>query len=601
VFQTGIRGRQIATLTIIVAAVALATSAVSVVLLAQTQVAAARDNAELLAQGLFYQARRVIRQVPPEELPNAFATDRGLHSYAEAVIGYSPTVLYVAIADANDVVIFHSDPLKEGMQADDAEALIEIADRNALLQLWKLGQASGPLVVDKPFSVEGDRPFGTVYVAISGLLLKKQLYKTATINALVAAGVVLLAFGVATYLANRMLAPLDVLRERLASIDVGENQPPLDLRTEEDISRVAEFFDSLGQRLESEQRLDESGLSLNTLLAGMNDAVLVLAADRTILSLNAAAGQLLGAETRPGRRIDELLATDHPVQVLVDEALTHGRPDTIRTVALTVDEQTVEYLLTAHLLREPTRRSGVLVTARNMQQLSQLASQLSYAQKISSLGRLTSGVAHELRNPLNAMTMHLTILRKKIANGSAEAERHVDVLEEELRRLHRVVKGFLEFSRPDEIELQPVDIKEILGDAVKRVRPLAETNEVEIEIEPQPDLPPIIANFHLLEQAFVNVLTNSCEASPDGGRIHITTGRGADGGIAATVQDSGSGIPPESLAKVFDLYYTTKPEGSGVGLALVYRIAQLHGGDVDVQSEPGAGTRVTISLPGGSV
>jgi signal transduction histidine kinase len=328
--------------------------------------------------------------------------------------------------------------------------------------------------------------------------------------------------------------------------------------------------------------------------------VIVLDANCTILSLNDAARPLIGADTAAaGRRLDELLSHPHPVCQLVRETLERGSSEFIGPVPVSEGGETVDYLLNANLLSESDRTSGVLVTGRDLRRLSSLASQLSYAQKLTALGRLSSGVAHELRNPLNAMTMHLAILRKKIAEGSADSGRHVAVLEEELERLDRVVRGFLEFSRPEEIQLQPLDLEEVVRVSVNRTLPLADENGIDVKVRCDARLRPIIANFQLLEQAFINLLTNCCEAMPEGGRIDVTTSR-SNGHVVLTVEDDGPGIPIDLLPRVFDLYVTTKEDGSGVGLSLVYRIVQLHGGEVRIDSTPGHGTRATISLKEGT-
>ena len=597
----GFRGRQIAALAFVAAAVAVTTSLVSATLLARTKVSEARNGAELIGRALYHQASRVIRRHALEELRGALAEDEGLRSYADAVVGYSPTILYIAIIDTDGVVIFHSDPERQDAPLPLATSLQEFSERNLVDQLWTLGRAKGGLVLDLPFSVEGDRPFGAVQVAVSALLLKRDLLAAVTVNTALATAVVLLAFVASFVVANRLLAPLVALREQLARIDIGEDQPSLDLRTEADVDRIAEFFGSLSKRLGADHRLDESGLSLNTLVTGLSDAVVVLAADCTILSLNEPAQRLLASGTvMPGQQLQELLAADHPVRRLVDETLERGASEFIGPVPISDEGETADYILSANLLSESDRTSGVLVTARDLRHLSRLASQLSYAQKLASLGRLSSGVAHELRNPLNAMTMHLAILRKKIAAGSSESGRHVAVLEEELGRLDRVVKGFLEFSRPEEIQLQRLDLEEVVRVSVNRMRHLADDHGIAFDVQCESPLPPIIANFQLLEQAFVNLLTNSCEAMPGGGRIEVSTTR-SDGQIVLTIEDSGPGIPQLLLPKVFDLYVTTKEGGSGVGLSLVYRIVQLHGGEVRIDSEPGGGTRATILLKEGTL
>jgi nitrogen fixation/metabolism regulation signal transduction histidine kinase len=576
--------------------VAAATSLVSAALLARTKVADALEGAEVLSLVLYDQASQVIRQHSMEELRVALATDEGLRSFADAIVGYSPTLLYLAISDVDGVVIFHSDAERQDAPLPPTTSLREFSERSALGQFWGIGRSQDALLYERPFSVEGDKPFGNFQVAVSALLVEKDLMAAVRINTVLATSVVLIAFVVSFYIGNRLLAPLVALRDQLARISVAEDQPSLDVRTEADVGRVAEFFDSLSKRLAADHRLDESGLSLHTLVTGLNDAVVVLAADRTILSLNESARRLLGSETTlPGQQLEELLAADHPLREVVDEALERGRAEAIKPVPVAETSETVNYMLSANRLSESDRTSGVIVTARDLRQLSRLASQLSYAQKLASLGRLTSGVAHQLRNPLNAMVMHLAILRKKIAANSSDSGRHVAVLEEELGRLDRVVKGFLDFSRPEDIELQRLDVEEVIQVAINRMRHLANEQAISMSFRSDPDLPPITANFQLLEQAFVNLITNSCEAMPDGGRIDVSASR-SNGQVVLVIEDSGPGIPEELQEKIFDLYVTTKEGGSGVGLSLVYRIVQLHGGDVRIESEPGRGTRARITL-----
>jgi signal transduction histidine kinase len=219
-------------------------------------------------------------------------------------------------------------------------------------------------------------------------------------------------------------------------------------------------------------------------------------------------------------------------------------------------------------------------------------------------------VAHEVKNPLNAMTIHLELLKQKLSAvrepitvpagagpaRSVDLSKHVNVIADEIRRLDQVVVGFLKFARPDELKLQPVRLDTMVSDVVTTVTPEAERHRVTVKVDCPPALPPINADPGMLRQALLNLALNACQAMPDGGTLRIAARAAARLRVEIDVEDSGHGIPPEHLSRIFDLYFTTKERGSGIGLSMVYRIVQLHDGEVEVQSTPGMGTRFRLTL-----
>jgi signal transduction histidine kinase len=218
--------------------------------------------------------------------------------------------------------------------------------------------------------------------------------------------------------------------------------------------------------------------------------------------------------------------------------------------------------------------------------------------RIASLGRLTAGVAHEVKNPLNAMTIHLELLKQKLASPEpAAALRHADVIGSEIRRLDDVVQGFLKFVRPEDVTLAPVKTSTLIAGVLDAVGPEAERSKVSCETNCQDPGLAIEGDETLLRQAFLNLAQNAIQAMPRGGKLRITCAAGRDGRVEVRVQDTGDGIPPEHLARIFDLYFTTKKRGSGIGLSLVFRTVQLHNGDIDVESTVGTGTTFVIRLP----
>jgi signal transduction histidine kinase len=175
-------------------------------------------------------------------------------------------------------------------------------------------------------------------------------------------------------------------------------------------------------------------------------------------------------------------------------------------------------------------------------------------------------------------------------------QQSLEVIGSEIRRLDRVVQGFLRFMRPQELALKRVDVAALLASLVALLEAEWQPRGVRIELRPPGPLPDLNADEELLRHALLNILQNACQAMPAGGTVTLTAeahGRM----LRVAVSDEGVGIAPEDMDKIFRLYYTTKPDGSGIGLALVYRIVQLHDGTVEVRSEQGRGTTVTLSLP----
>jgi signal transduction histidine kinase len=236
-----------------------------------------------------------------------------------------------------------------------------------------------------------------------------------------------------------------------------------------------------------------------------------------------------------------------------------------------------------------------MLVARNLTYLAQVQSTISYSRKLAALGRLTAGIAHEVKNPLNATMIHLELLKMRLGDAP-EALEHVSVIAAQVRRLDEVVQGFLKFTRPEELRLRPVELAPIIDDIMPIIQAEAMPRHVEIRVEMPRDLPAVSADSSLLQQAFLNLALNACQAMPDGGRLRIAANRTPQGFVEIVFQDTGVGIPPDQLARIFDLYFTTREHGSGIGLSLVYRTIQLHDGEIEVQSTPGRGTTFRILL-----
>jgi signal transduction histidine kinase len=271
---------------------------------------------------------------------------------------------------------------------------------------------------------------------------------------------------------------------------------------------------------------------------------------------------------------------------------------------------------------------GVMLVARNLDYLSQVQSTLNYSRKLAALGRLSAGVAHEVKNPLNAMMIHLELLKQKLTGARARrlalagagidapvadadvaattlgspidvpsALEHVSIIDGEIRRLDQVVQGFLKFTRPEDLKLQPVRIPTLLETILPLVRPEADKTNVQIVLACAENTPDANGDPGLLQQVFLNLALNACQAMPKGGTLTMGCRPAAGRRVEAFFEDTGVGIDPDHLEKIFNLYFTTKDRGSGIGLSMVYRTIQLHDGDIEVQSTPGAGTIFRVLVP----
>ena len=224
--------------------------------------------------------------------------------------------------------------------------------------------------------------------------------------------------------------------------------------------------------------------------------------------------------------------------------------------------------------------------------------------RLAAIGELASTVAHEVRNPLNAVGMTAQRLKREVlgaapadAGDRAELEELLSVMASETQRIDRIVQQFLEYARPPRLAPEPVDLGTLVGDVARRARSLAEARGVRLDVD-VPGTGTALVDPAQLRQALDNLVRNAVEATPEGGRVSLAARR-EDRGHAIEVRDTGRGIEPDHLPQIFDLYFTTKADGTGVGLAVTQQIVAAHGGPIEVDSRPGAGTTMTVHLPAG--
>jgi signal transduction histidine kinase len=216
--------------------------------------------------------------------------------------------------------------------------------------------------------------------------------------------------------------------------------------------------------------------------------------------------------------------------------------------------------------------------------------------RMAAWAKVASGLAHELADPLNAAALHLGHLKRKWTGDNPQTAHHLNVLESELKRLQQIVVGFRKFALLGEMRAEWFDLKTMLAELADRTREGLHDRRAVLrtQLDEVPDR--FWGDPALLRQAIANLIANAEQAMPGGGQVTLAVRR-ADEGVEITVSDEGVGIAPDVQSRVFDLYFTTKEDGSGIGLAVVQQVVQLHGGRVRLRSSPGEGTSITLQLP----
>ena len=589
-----LRARQVIALGAVVLFVVAASAVAHLASAARIALGAAAEEGELLARQLYHQSSRVVAASALSS-PTPLQSDPGIRAMLEGMVGYSHTVVYAAIVDPSGRVLAHSNPKLEGEVLPPRESLERVKGWGMLRTVASLLREPGVYEAQVPMRM-GERPFGTVRVGVSTSLLRQELAQAALhslVLAVVALGLVVVVGLGAGHMLLRSLRKIAQRMERLARRQSGAG----DLTRDDELGELAARVNQLGERVHADHQPWQSETTqMQGILDSLEDAVIVLNAKRQVVFCNQAAEALLGKSV--GETPEPLGAADHPLAPFVTELFDDEIERRNAPVKVAYpDGQSRELAVSSYRIPDGDRAGGGVLALRNLDPVRAVQSLVTYSQKLAALGRLTSGVAHEVKNPLNAMRIHLELLKTRLDGARPAARESLDVIAQEIHRLDRVVQGFLKFVRPQELHLGPVDVSTLLGEVGRLMAPEAARAGTRIALDVAPELPPVAGDVELLQQACANLVTNAIQALPNGGTVTLAACRGGDGAIEVRVSDEGVGIPPEDVDRIFRLYYTTKPQGSGIGLSMVYRIVQMHDGRIDVESAVGRGTVMIVTLP----
>ena len=596
--RLGVRGREALVVSLLTMLVVATATAIHLSQMSRVVVQEAVRQAELIAKQIYAQSGRALRRAPDVDPLEALREDPELRSFLESSVGYSPHLVYALISDPDGTVVLHTERREEGQAAPARPSLEGLLKLDTLSRFSALYNAGRTYETVLPMTLN-DRLFGSIRLGVSTTLLRREVTNSLQQSLAVAAVALPLAWLAAMVLAQLTVRPIRAIVGQVDRIRRGEPVEATPVGGDE-FQELSAQLSRLGRELQADRL---STLSEKAHLQGvvdqLEDGVIFLNPERHILFFNRAAETVVGLslEQAVGLPIHEVLDPAHPLLPFVDQVLSGGAGIRNATVVLPLAGREKEFLVSAFHMEDAHRVMGVAILLKDLESIKTVQSLVSYSAKLAALGRLTSGVAHEVKNPLNAMMIHVELLKERLEDSSPDVKQSLEVIGSEIRRLDRVVQGFLRFMRPQELTLKPVDLNAMLQSVGALLEAESQSHGVRFVLDLDAGLPTVSADEELLRQAFINIVQNACQAMPHGGGVRIRTRPEGLEWVRVTVTDQGVGIAPEDLDKIFKLYYSSKPGGSGIGLSVVYRIVQLHDGTVEAKSQPGRGTAMVVRLP----
>ncbi len=608
--RVSLKGKLTALIAVLVLVVVVVISTIYLSSLVRLSLATVHNRGEYVALETYHQAQTALvgARMPATVDPNnpqdvrkfvqeTLAADPGLNSIIESAVGYSSVVYYVCITDPQGTVMVHNDPEEIGTKLASAEQFHKLMSAGLVSQLRVI--YGPPQVYEEvfPLDLRGGQPLGDVRVGLSTVFLSNQLTPELRNAGRLSGLAILLATFIAGVLSFSLLRPLETISQSVDRLARGETPEELQSQRADEWGILSSKLNLLGEQMRGEKAAFVALKdNLDRLLANLNDGLLLFDQEDRLVMATPVVTRFLGRTPQVQQRAEEIFAGEKPLDRLLREAFHRHESFAWRVVEMAGESSTTRVAVSTQFVHSQQARVATLVNLRDASTRAELQDQIDLAARLTAYAKLTSGVAHEVKNPLNAMVLQVEILKAKLGEQRENVRPQLDTLSHEIRRLDRVVKTFLDFTRPVELRPTPTDLERVIREVFTLAEPQAGQNKVRLVLNGNGALPAVKVDRDLIKQALLNLVLNGCQAMPSGGELSVTP-RTKNNALEIEIRDQGTGIPPELRPRLFSLFFTTKPGGTGVGLAMAYRIIQLHNGTIDFTSEVNRGTTFLISLP----
>jgi PAS domain S-box-containing protein len=574
----------------------------------QLRIISANDTANNLTRQLAY---AVSNSVPdfgstsidtanPAAVRRALAeyvqTDVALNNLVQSETGDWRFIQDVAVVDINGKALLHSTPSMVGKviaSRPDFKKIVSARFREQMRLVF-----SPATVYDVTYEMKlNDEPFATIRIGVQTAFLKSEVQTRLMKAAYSSVALIFASLFLAAGISNLALGPLKRISLNLDSVSAGDAAAFSGSESGHDeYGLVSLKIANLGRQIrDSREIFSALKDNVDQLMSKLQDGLMLFARDSRVVLVSAPVEAFLGHPRAEllGHTIHEVFDRDSLLGAALLEAFERRRPVSQREFEVAGGKRVQVSL---DFVQEKNSQIGALLIMRDPESVRRIGDEIEMSRRLSASGRLTRGVAHEVKNPINAIVLHLQLLRNKLAETEPDTRRHMDIIDSEIRRLDRVVQTLVDFTRPRDLHLEEVDLRRIMEEVAQLAAPDAEQHGVLIERHMPDQRLAVKVDVDLMKQALLNVVINGVQAMPQGGSLTISARR--EGSVViAEVRDQGVGIPIDMSDKIFELYFTTKKDGSGIGLAETYKILQWHYGSVDFEAAEGTGTIFRFHIP----
>ncbi len=531
-----------------------------------------------------------VRRALAEYLP----MDTNLLNNLESEVALWPYVYDASVLDANGKALLHTNPQLIGKQVAPRPDFHAVTTARFREQLRLVYSPSAVYDVSFPLQLNG-APFGTIHIGVSTVFLQSEITPRLLHAVYFSIAAIFASLLLAAGISNLALGPLKKISRNLDSVTSGETLSGNESEHDE-FGLVTLKIANLGRQMrDSREIFSALKDNVDQLMSTLQDGLMLFTRDSRVVLVSAPVERFLG---RPrgellGRTAFEIFSHDSHLGALVLDAFERKRPLVQRELTAAGGRRVQ---ISLDFVQEKTTQIGALLIMRDAESVRRIGDEIETSRRLSASGRVTGGVAHEVKNPINAIVLHLQLLQNKLSQLDPDTRRHMDIIGSEIHRLDRVVQTLVDFMRARELHLVEVDFRRVLEEVALLAAPDAEQHGVTIDrVMPHEPLP-VKADLDFMKQALLNVVLNGIQAMPQGGQLSISAQR-SDDLVIAEVRDRGIGIARDVQNKIFELYFTTKKDGNGIGLAQTYQILDWHYGSVDFESAEGEGTTFRFRLP----